>query len=447
MDRLRFIHQYLRNLNIFNTDKDDQHLRRNEVISTRIYLILLIIILSSFTMYMSLLNQTMIITIPTPSQSQYEQLELQFSDQLQCPCVHIAISYEDFITINPSYHEVCTSDFISQRWIDYLFYENASYYYQLDFRRSASYHFQILRTLCGQAQQTVEDNLAQFDSQQFITNQVILPKIFDIQINSSIKLFQITTQAGFQNMLKLIRETLINNELFSAIDVRYNLQYEGLSFPYVSMYEILYFETQFKGKSFGCYCGNNMECKLPKGIYANINQYIYAGSNWIGIVNATTSAINATILIPGMYAGCSSIESLMESTNECLFNKSCLNTILSYLYYETTPINLTTSLNISRFAPQTPLETIANELFLEDWNINKSYEKYFNQCQPLFCQYTKQQKYDIVHIFTATVSLYGGLRLFLSFLIPIIVKFIRKKESDENETENITSLSGKFYRI
>ena len=67
MDRLRFIHQYVSNLNIFDTETDDEHIRRNEIISTRIYLIL-----PTFTVYMSLLNQSMIITIPAPSQSQYE---------------------------------------------------------------------------------------------------------------------------------------------------------------------------------------------------------------------------------------------------------------------------------------------------------------------------------------------------------------------------------------
>jgi hypothetical protein len=147
--------------------------------------------------------------------------------------------------------------------------------------------------------------------------------------------------------LKLIRQPLINNELFSEIDLLNNLQYEGLSIPYVSIYEILYYETQLESKNFGCYCGNGIECKLPEGIYANLTQYEYAGSDWMGIVNATTNMINAAILVLGMFAGCSSIESLMQSTSECLFNESYLNIIISYFHNATIPTDLFTNLNVS----------------------------------------------------------------------------------------------------
>ncbi len=87
---------------------------------------------------------------------------IQKSNSSECPCELISVPYENFISILPIYDQICSSDFVSQQWIDYLFYENTSYYFQLDFRHSALAQFQILRTLCQQAQQVVDNSLTQF---------------------------------------------------------------------------------------------------------------------------------------------------------------------------------------------------------------------------------------------------------------------------------------------
>jgi hypothetical protein len=115
----------------------------------------------------------------------------------------------------------------------------------------------------------------------------------------------------------------------------------------------------------------------------------------------------------------------MQTTTECFFDRICLNTINSYINYSTISTNSFFILNQSRFSSQ----TLVNELFVEEWIINKSFVQYFDQCQPLFCQYKNEQRHNFVSILTTIISVYGGLTVVLRSLIPIIVTFIRKKKT------------------
>ena len=124
--------------------------------------------MTSFTLYISLSSQIITVTISKPTQNQYEELQIKFSNILQCPCKDISIAYEKFIDIKTVYHQICSSDFLSQQWIKFLFHENMSYYFQLDFRHSATAMFHTLRILCQQAQQTIDDNLIEFYSIQHL---------------------------------------------------------------------------------------------------------------------------------------------------------------------------------------------------------------------------------------------------------------------------------------
>jgi hypothetical protein len=424
------IRQRLARVNIFDTETNDEHVKTNEILSTRVYIIVVIIVLFLFSLNASLESELNMITITTPTLEQYEQFQSEYSDSLECPCEYLSIPYEEFVNILPEYNEICSSDFVTQKWIDYLAYKNTSYFFQLDFRHSASSKFQILRTLCEQAQQTIDENLEQFHSSQFINNQLLSTIIFDLQTDSLVELFKQTTPPVFQTLLKLLRQTITANELFSAVDMHNVYQFITANTLDYTMYNIAFYETSQTGKYFDCYCDEYSMCQLPEGIYGNMIVYDFAGSNWINNinVNASTAGINATFLVPGMIAGCMSMESMLYSTLECLTDQTCLNQIGAYMNYSSIPINSFSVLNRSQLTRNLTVETLAKNLFVDQWIINKSFEKYFQQCQPLFCQYIDYQTNTFIHIIAAIIGLYGGLRTGLMFIIPLIVKFMRKKK-------------------
>ena len=123
---------------------------------------------------------------------------------LQCPCSKIAVSYEQFIQIEPFYHELCQSDFISNDWINHLFslYEQSwNNSISSDFRRIAVFQFQTIRSLCQLAKETKKNELQSFQKKEFIQSQLVLPELFRVQINSFIAEFiNSTPEMFFENI-------------------------------------------------------------------------------------------------------------------------------------------------------------------------------------------------------------------------------------------------------
>lgn len=451
MNRLRLLIEYLKKVNFFDDDTNDERTKRNQILSTRLYIILFIIILASFTVYLSLSFQTITVSTSKPNQNQYEALLIEFSNTLKCPCENIAVAYKEFVNVKPIYHEICSSDFVSQRWLDFLFEKNMSYYFQLDFRYSATALFQTLQTLCQQAQKTINDKLIEFDSLQLIASELISNKTFSIQTNSSFETFKATTLSLFQNLINLFRSMIINNHLLSAQDTNYALIIADSpnNLPLWLTPRIMqYYKLPNQSTMLNCLYTNEQTSRLPGGIYTDRNRYDYVEFIDLdgGVDNASTSMINATVTLPGILISCLPMESLLHSTLECFFNETCLNIIISYLNHSKRSSTSFSALNISRFLPETTVETLMNESFIEEWMINTSYAQYFNQCQPSFCQYSKEERNNALYIFTMIISLYGGLKTVLTFLIPMLITTIRKKRQEQ--TANIhdpASNSKAFY--
>jgi hypothetical protein len=108
-------------LNLFASippSNDPNIIRRNRN-TTRVYFILLITAFFILILYTSLRQVTITVIVKSPSVSEYTELSLQYPLTLRCPCSRIAIKYNQFISqIEPQYHQICSSVFISPEWIE-----------------------------------------------------------------------------------------------------------------------------------------------------------------------------------------------------------------------------------------------------------------------------------------------------------------------------------------
>jgi hypothetical protein len=97
--------------------------------------------------------QTKVVTINNPSLETYEELENKYSTFVNCPCSTNTMSYKNFILPETSMHEICSSDFVNQEWIDALYIPDASRYGAIDFRTTASsqvsYHCRTFLLICS----------------------------------------------------------------------------------------------------------------------------------------------------------------------------------------------------------------------------------------------------------------------------------------------------------
>ena len=141
-------------------------------------------------------------------------------------------------------------------------------------------------------------------------------------------------------------------------------------------------------------------------------------------------------------AGCLPLESIQQSTLECLYTQSCINT-LSYQSKISRPKPL--KIAQSKYPSNLTIGTMFDKnLFVESWENTSSFEVYFNACAPRSLTYSYQGPYRLASIFTICVSAFGGLVVVWRFLIPLGIKlwqFIQWKKQ-HIQSPNISDAVG-----
>lgn len=97
--------QKLIKLNLF-IDPQNQQLVHEQILSTRLYLVLLSITLLFLTLFNALTPISTHIIVLKPPLETYLRLESKHSNTLSCPCQQSAISYSTFFSIQPVFHTV-----------------------------------------------------------------------------------------------------------------------------------------------------------------------------------------------------------------------------------------------------------------------------------------------------------------------------------------------------
>lgn len=97
-------------LNLFPDAKNIQEtnalILRGQIITTRIYLVLLYASLLILILFTVLSQKLITDTISKPSLATYEHLRARYPNTLSCPCENIAIYHEDFLSVTATYHQV-----------------------------------------------------------------------------------------------------------------------------------------------------------------------------------------------------------------------------------------------------------------------------------------------------------------------------------------------------
>jgi hypothetical protein len=200
------------------------------------------------------------------------------------------MSYWTFITVQPEYHQLCSSDLVSQQWIMYIAdsYKYSSPRYYLDYRNNAGGQFQSLSMLCQQAQQTIKDSLQMLLERKFVSSHVLSNESFEVRVNSLIEDWKLTTINTFMRTIQLIRATNQGNQLSSSI-TNNKLKLNSISR-----------KTLIRANDFlNCSCALSSLCRVNAGIH-----------NY----DKSLNVFNLTYSIPNFFVGCYPIEALFAST-------------------------------------------------------------------------------------------------------------------------------------
>ena len=404
---------FLLKLNMFNG-------RGNETTArymTRLYLLVLVSSAFVLIVYTGLLDEpTQTKTIQTPSVATFQALLSKYL-QLSCPCSKLAVPYSRFLSIHVSYHQICSSDFVSSTWLNrvmgYAGYDNVSRLYPdtADFRRQAVTHFELIRLFCQLADETINDALQTFARSQLISPQPLREHSFSEQVQSLADLFKASVSAEFMQNLMLIRQTTQGNAWLTLYTSswRYVVR-EADPGATIFMWPISYGN---------CSCATSATCTQPAGVYDN----------------------ETFVELSGFRIGCYPLEALLQSSLNCLFDPTCVK--LLALYFPSTtdviPVRMLVNDRSSQYLVNTTFETLVSQLLVEQWTTNMSYESFYNQCAPTTCTFTYAARKSLLVNVTSLLGLFGGLSVGLRVFVPVIIYVSCMIHKKMHRTRNVVA--------
>ncbi len=188
-------------------------------IATRVYIGLLIIGILAFVIYKPRVNDTHTAIIHSPSLEQFEKIKMLYSPTLICNCSRLSISYGQIMNIQPRYHQICSSVFLTDVWSAYFDFGLAAaivQWYPFDFRISGQGIYGLLKVLCAMANETVYNAMANFNATNLITVNAFSRIEFNAQTTIILEQFQLQTIASFKWLFEVSRISINNNQLFAA---------------------------------------------------------------------------------------------------------------------------------------------------------------------------------------------------------------------------------------
>ncbi|CAF0958367.1 unnamed protein product [Adineta steineri] len=408
MELLRKLGQYLKNLNIFQSvpPSTDEHNLQNERISTRLFIFLFVLALVILLVYNSLITSIKTDNFETPTFKEYEELYKSYSATITCPCKNILIDYKEILRIDYTIHQVCSSAFVTQDWISFLIHsDNRTKPFNTKFRSEGRTTFHALNSFCTLVNQTIDDNLEQFYLNQYVSIIVTPENLFVSQIETFVNQFRLSITSNFHISLNMIRNTTQNNGLYPGSTQTYYIRVAAGTTQ----------STPILFKYSNCSCDISSRCIETYGMY------IYASS----------PSSPPVWTVPDFYRGCYITEALLQSSLQCFYNQSCINKTQSFLSSSSMNITALNSSLSSEYFVNSTIEELLKKLMIENWNLSKKYENYYNECEPIECNYIHEIRHSIVYILTALVSLAGGLTTALKIVVPILVKFVRRKKQPQ----------------
>ena len=135
--RVGWLRRSLLHLNLFETDATDERTVQVQRWSTRVYICALILCISILSIQHGLHVEQWIVETKNPSLESYLYLRNRYTD-VNCPCSQISAAFGSFATFKPLFHPICSSEFLSQTWIEMLVDEMTPFRYPGDFRAVAS---------------------------------------------------------------------------------------------------------------------------------------------------------------------------------------------------------------------------------------------------------------------------------------------------------------------
>lgn len=265
------------------------------------------------------------------------------------------------------------------------------------------------------AQQSAARSIMSFSASSMLVKEIIPRRQFDAEITMIFSRFQQRTPIEFTRTLNLMRINIQGNAAMAVFSTNWQFVVtktdEGGNSSFRGVPSI-YIDTQ---QNTSCSCATLQTCTMPAQLFV----------------------LNGTIqhTIERLRLGCYSLETVLQSSLSCFYSQTCIlqfrqslniPTRNMMLYQNATNGTVQFNSTNTRFNINDTIETLANEMFIESWTTNASYERFFNSCAPSYCTSIEYYRFDELELLTTFLSVYAGISFGTRILAKLLVKVAQK---------------------
>ena len=301
-ERLRWSWIQIKSLNLFDSDSDVPQMINQERQTTRLFIVLILIIFTILTSFVAVPQTVNIYNVYKPSQAEYEFLHANYPVTLQCPCNRLEISYAKLVLVNIEYHQICSSTFVSPLFIAQLLLFNDTNLYNNDFMAISAAHFTHIAFFCLTTQGLVSKAYEDFQRKSYISAKLVAPNALEEQLGRELEYLKSVLRGYLDWAIKELVEVTTMVFGLSATYTTFSLRLT----PNGSV------DIESGGFS-NCSCITQPKtCSTAAGFYS---------------YNPSNDSLTLLYRVAGMRFACSPARSTMQSSLACWYSSECYQTV------------------------------------------------------------------------------------------------------------------------
>ena len=294
----------VKTFNLFKTESTDPSIVRREQHITRLYVCLLSVSFSILAIYIGTFETEIKYTVKNPSESDYLALYGKYRNTLNCPCTAETLYYANFTYINTTYHQICSSGFVSSQFITQLFSFSTVFTYHRDFMAMSGLLFLHIAQSCASVHDSVTEKFYGSLNNNFGAYALMSPNDLEQKITGDFDTYRNISEAYIIRGLQETLETSAFSHIISIAQTNFNL-------------EIVSNDTvELVGNDYSnCSCAINPDtCSMDGAFY----EYDSNKSEWL-----------TTYKVMGIRLGCMPLYSSLLSTFACWYSVECYQQVPS----------------------------------------------------------------------------------------------------------------------
>ena len=211
------IYQFIINFNLFEEIHYDEYRRRNEILSTRVYILLMIIGFIVIVLYASIVPYTLTYAIKSPPIDIYRQFVSRYPS-LTVECQQTISNYAIFISFSPRFHQFCSSLWMENSLIPHFSPLNTTYTITgLVPSIAKEIPFYGIRILCSFAKEVINESITTYLKTTYLSTYLTHENEFISSINISINNLKISLPTITTQFLQLMQDVTQGNQILSGV--------------------------------------------------------------------------------------------------------------------------------------------------------------------------------------------------------------------------------------